>query len=102
MDPATIPNGCLWFIPGSHHVTRFEPFPITENMDQVFEKALGQFPGERRAFLSRKLQYVREYSRGIHDTKSSTTRTAESFGVVRLDIASSRIRCYRDGAANLL
>lgn len=31
MDPATIPNGCLWFIPGSHHVTRFEPFPITEN-----------------------------------------------------------------------
>ena len=38
MDPATIPNGCLWFIPGSHRVTRFEPFPITENMDQVFEK----------------------------------------------------------------
>ncbi len=37
LDPATIPNGCLWFIPGSHRVTRFERFPITENMDQVFE-----------------------------------------------------------------
>lgn len=40
LDRATIPNGCLWFIPGSHHVTRFAPFPITENMDRVF----GDYP----------------------------------------------------------
>lgn len=37
LDRATIPNGCLWFIPGSHRVTRFHQFPITENMDRVFD-----------------------------------------------------------------
>lgn len=37
LDPATIANGCMWFLPGSHRVTRFEPFPITESMDQVFK-----------------------------------------------------------------
>ena len=37
LDDATYQNGCLYFIPGSHHQTTFENPGIGKNMDAVFE-----------------------------------------------------------------
>jgi phytanoyl-CoA hydroxylase len=37
LDDATLENGCLFFIPGSHLQTKFEKIPIGRNMDGIFE-----------------------------------------------------------------
>ncbi|MCF7818496.1 MAG: phytanoyl-CoA dioxygenase family protein [Kiritimatiellales bacterium] len=37
LDDATLENGCLFFIPGSHKKTTFEVTPITKNMDAIFD-----------------------------------------------------------------
>lgn len=36
MDDATLENGCLFFIPGSHKYTTFENPGIGKNMDAIF------------------------------------------------------------------
>lgn len=36
LDDATLENGCLFFIPGSFHNTRFENAAIGKNMDGIF------------------------------------------------------------------
>jgi len=36
LDDATLENGCLYFIPGSHKETKFENFGIGKNMDGIF------------------------------------------------------------------
>jgi len=36
LDDATMENGCLYFIPGSFHTTRFENSGIGKNMDGIF------------------------------------------------------------------
>ena len=37
LDDATVENGCLYFIPGSHRKTSFQNPGITKNMNAVFE-----------------------------------------------------------------
>ncbi|MBX2925196.1 MAG: phytanoyl-CoA dioxygenase family protein [Chitinophagaceae bacterium] len=37
LDDATLENGCLYFIPGSYHTTRFENPGIGKNMDAIFD-----------------------------------------------------------------
>ena len=37
LDDATLENGCLFFIPGSHKQTRFDKITIGRNMDSIFE-----------------------------------------------------------------
>jgi ectoine hydroxylase-related dioxygenase (phytanoyl-CoA dioxygenase family) len=37
LDDATLQNGCLYFIPGSHRVTGFDKISIGRNMDGIFE-----------------------------------------------------------------
>jgi ectoine hydroxylase-related dioxygenase (phytanoyl-CoA dioxygenase family) len=37
LDNATLENGCLFFIPGSHTKTRFDKITIGRNMDSIFE-----------------------------------------------------------------
>jgi len=37
LDNATLENGCLYFIPGSHKVTSFDKITIGRNMDGIFE-----------------------------------------------------------------
>jgi phytanoyl-CoA hydroxylase len=37
LDNATLENGCLFFIPGSHAQTRFDKITIGRNMDGIFE-----------------------------------------------------------------
>ncbi|HEX6180041.1 MAG TPA: phytanoyl-CoA dioxygenase family protein [Chitinophagaceae bacterium] len=37
LDDATLENGCLYFIPGSHKVTNFDKIVIGRNMDGLFE-----------------------------------------------------------------
>lgn len=37
LDDATLENGCLFFIPGSHRSTRFDKITIGRNMDGVFD-----------------------------------------------------------------
>ena len=37
LDNATLENGCLFFIPGSHKKTGFDKITIGKNMDGVFE-----------------------------------------------------------------
>lgn len=37
LDDATLENGCLFFIPGSHHQTTFENTGIGKNMGGIFE-----------------------------------------------------------------
>jgi len=36
LDDATYENGCLYFIPGSYHTTRFDNSGIGKNMDGIF------------------------------------------------------------------
>ena len=36
LDDATLENGCLYFIPGSFHTTRFDNSGIGKNMDGIF------------------------------------------------------------------
>src|SRR5438874_6839383 len=38
LDDATLENGCLFFIPGSHKLTSFDKITIGRNMDGIFEK----------------------------------------------------------------
>src|SRR5262245_57623144 len=38
LDDATLENGCLFFIPGSHNITGFDKITIGRNMDGVFDK----------------------------------------------------------------
>ena len=37
LDDATLENGCLFFIPGSHKLTSFDKITIGRNMDGIFE-----------------------------------------------------------------
>jgi phytanoyl-CoA hydroxylase len=37
LDDATLENGCLYFIPGSHKETKFDKIGIGKNMDGIFE-----------------------------------------------------------------
>ena len=37
LDDATLVNGCLYYLPGTHKLTRFEPAYILPNMKTVFE-----------------------------------------------------------------
>ncbi|MFD0793115.1 phytanoyl-CoA dioxygenase family protein [Mucilaginibacter litoreus] len=37
LDDATLENGCLFFVPGSHKLTGFENPGIGKNMDSIFE-----------------------------------------------------------------
>lgn len=37
LDDATLENGCLFFIPKTHHQTTFENPGITKNMDAIFD-----------------------------------------------------------------
>ena len=37
LDDATLENGCLFFIPGSHKVTNFDRISIGKNMDGIFD-----------------------------------------------------------------
>jgi len=37
LDDATLENGCLYFIPGSHKETKFDKIAIGKNMDSLFE-----------------------------------------------------------------
>ena len=37
LDNATLENGCLFFIPGSHKLTGFDKITIGKNMDGIFE-----------------------------------------------------------------
>jgi len=37
LDDATLENGCLYFIPGSSHVTSFANSSIGKNMDSIFD-----------------------------------------------------------------
>lgn len=37
LDDATLENGCLFFIPGSHRKTSYEVTPIGKNMDAIFD-----------------------------------------------------------------
>lgn len=37
LDDATLENGCLYFIPGSHKQTKFDKISIGKNMDSIFE-----------------------------------------------------------------
>ncbi|MDQ3277896.1 MAG: phytanoyl-CoA dioxygenase family protein [Bacteroidota bacterium] len=37
LDDATLENGCLYFIPGSHKITNFQNSGIGKNMDGIFQ-----------------------------------------------------------------
>lgn len=37
LDDATLQNGCLYFLPGTHKRTHFEPSGFTANMDELFK-----------------------------------------------------------------
>jgi phytanoyl-CoA hydroxylase len=37
LDDATLENGCLFFIPGSHNITSFDKITIGRNMDGIFD-----------------------------------------------------------------
>jgi phytanoyl-CoA hydroxylase len=37
LDDATLQNGCLYFIPGSHKTTKFDKISIGRNMDGIFD-----------------------------------------------------------------
>ncbi len=37
LDDATLHNGCLWYLPGTHKVARFENVDIAENMRDLFK-----------------------------------------------------------------
>ena len=37
LDDATLENGCLYFIPGSHKITNFDKITIGRNMDGLFD-----------------------------------------------------------------
>jgi len=36
LEPATLANGCMWFIPGSHRLARFDNVPIGQNQADLF------------------------------------------------------------------
>jgi phytanoyl-CoA hydroxylase len=37
LDDATIENGCLWYLPGTHKKATFEATPIDENLGSIFK-----------------------------------------------------------------
>ena len=37
LDDATLENGCLWYFPGTHKETLFEPVGIGENLGDIFK-----------------------------------------------------------------
>lgn len=37
LEDATLENGCMWFVPGSHKIARFENVGIDENMASLFD-----------------------------------------------------------------
>ena len=50
LDDATLANGCMWYIPGSHKTAQFDNVGIGENMDDLFKvypewKAIEPMPG---------------------------------------------------------
>lgn len=44
LDDATIENGCLWYLPGTHSEATFEMTSINENLGAIFK----QYPGWRQ------------------------------------------------------
>lgn len=36
LDDATLANGCLWYLPGTHRLATYDLVPISENMRDVF------------------------------------------------------------------
>jgi phytanoyl-CoA hydroxylase len=38
LDDATIANGCLWYLPGTHHTARFELTEIGPNVGALFDQ----------------------------------------------------------------
>ena len=37
LDDATLSNGCLWYLPGTHKEATFEPVGIGENLGDIFK-----------------------------------------------------------------
>lgn len=37
LEPATLKNGCMWFMPGSHRLARFDNAVISENLANLFD-----------------------------------------------------------------
>ena len=37
LDDATLANGCLWYLPGTHLEARYELVPITQNVGDIFK-----------------------------------------------------------------
>jgi len=37
LDDATLANGCLWYLPGTHKIATFEPTPIGSNQRDLFK-----------------------------------------------------------------
>ena len=37
LDDATVENGCLWYLPGTHREARFDPTGIGENLGDLFK-----------------------------------------------------------------
>jgi phytanoyl-CoA hydroxylase len=46
LDDATLENGCLYFIPGSHKETKFDKISIGKNMDSIFDTYPQLFPAK--------------------------------------------------------
>jgi len=38
LDDATVENGCLWYLPGTHREARYELTPIGENLGAIFRE----------------------------------------------------------------
>jgi phytanoyl-CoA hydroxylase len=37
LDPATVENGCLWYLPGTHRSARFDAFELDSNLGGIFD-----------------------------------------------------------------
>ena len=37
LDDATVENGCMWYLPGTHHDARFDAFDIGSNLSAIFD-----------------------------------------------------------------
>ena len=78
LDDATIQNGCLYYLPGTHKRTRFERSSIGSNMDGLFESypefseieaVAGEMAAGRRQFPQRP---ARSRCRAEHDPALAT------------------------------
>ena len=37
LEPATLENGCMWFVPGTHKLATYENVPIGQNLSSLFK-----------------------------------------------------------------